>query len=278
MSDAASGERIRQFGRAFSALATELDRAITQDTRPKHLWVSGYRCGAQAGRLMLELVEHFPTAKWSGPKGAAAVLKRPIHDGNAWLYWKLFVVPWLKAKFPSRLKPEAGTYDWPMLKVDSEGRPLGHDGAPLQQVNYTDADTGQRGWKLNGEIATVVDDYDEVDAMKHLRLWAGDYVDAMRLVAETLETNLDKDDKNSDDSSNQRDIKKRLARLEQDKDKPKSQRELIREQRNNFSAPRRKKSEPWSKITEEYCKKYPKDKKANRGTLRLSFTRNEPKD
>jgi len=69
------------------------------------------------------------------------------------------------------------------------------------------------------------------------------------------------------------DVSGQIAELQKYVRKPKSKREQINEQRVKFCRPRVEKEEPWSDIYMAYYAKYPEDKKASRGALRLTWKR-----
>ena len=155
---------------AYGRIAADLERALSQDTRCKHLYITGMRAGVLAGRLALDLILKDNRPELRQLYFAAQVVKRPASDASAWWFWRMFVIPWLVAKLASRLRPEFGAYDWPRVKTDAAGKAIQHP---------------------DGRLATMCDDYDETDALKHLRLQFGDYAEACRLMSELFETPQD---------------------------------------------------------------------------------------
>jgi DNA-binding CsgD family transcriptional regulator len=167
----------------FHVVAGDFERARDQNHKPRHIFIGIYRAAIQAARLTIEAAKEdlFPGGRHL--RDWIALIKRPITDNSALGFWKTAVVPYLASQYPSRIKPNSSAFDFPEVKTDAEGRILGLDGKPLKQVRYRDPRTGLRGWRLNGEPATVVDDYDQVDHIAHLRTQATNYADACRLLA-----------------------------------------------------------------------------------------------
>ncbi|MDP6438335.1 MAG: hypothetical protein QGH74_01745, partial [Candidatus Brocadiia bacterium] len=183
---------------AFEHLAADIDLARHKSVKPKHLFVDMRRAAIQAGRLALEAAEaeailNFPDMS-KNLVGFASLLKPSVaeSDDSALGFWKMGVLPWLKAKAPNNMKPHAGAFDFPPPKTDTEGNLLGKDGRPAR-VRYFDRDgqeidratweaaaPGDRG-RVEREVASVVDDYDEADSLAHLRTQAGDYADGCRV-------------------------------------------------------------------------------------------------
>ena len=179
----------------FDRLAKGDDCASREKRKPEHLHESVQRTAVQAGHLVLKAVEADVLPDGKDLKGIAGLLRRPMTDCKALLYWRMFVLPWLAGKWPSRFKARPGAF--PRVKTNAEGRPLGKDGKPLKgrwvdkaggllkDVDVRKPPAGAR-WELDGKVATEADDKDRADVKHDLEELARDYADGCRLLGRLL--------------------------------------------------------------------------------------------
>ena len=179
----------------FEGLAREFDWARLKKLKPEHLHESVQRTAVQAGYLVLEAVKADVLPDGKALKGIAGLLHRPMTDGTALLYWRMFVLPWLAGKWPSRFKARPGAF--PRVKTNAAGRLLGKDGKPLKgrwvdkaggvlkDVDVRKPPAGAQ-WELDGEVATEADDKDRDDVKHDLEELARDYADGCPALAELL--------------------------------------------------------------------------------------------
>jgi len=171
----------------FRRLADDLDHDRKPATRPQHLSERLYRTEVQAGRLILSIVEgqHCPNVL-ENLRGLAGKLG-DRSGANVAMYWRTFVVPYLGKRHGGAFKGNAGNYAYPTVKTDAEGQPLGKDGQVLEGVEHKDEETGRTSWRLEGQMATIADDFDDADGLDYLGNRADDYANACRLLAGLLE-------------------------------------------------------------------------------------------
>ncbi len=169
---------------AFVHVAADLDRERERCTKPKHLWVNVVRAAVQCGRLVFEALDHGLLGQLTGLREFAGIFTERESDGAARCFWTFAVISTLARDRPSRIKPNAVAFDYPPVKTNAKNKALGRNGKVLRRRRYTNPKTGRRGSKLQGEIASVIDDYDEADTLAHLRVQANNYADACRTLAE----------------------------------------------------------------------------------------------
>ena len=118
----------------------------------------------------------------------------------------MLATTWLRHACPGEFRADAGAFDLPAVKTDARGRVLGKDGRPLgtlvdghpvtrqelrQLLREAEADiqAGRKpriGRLEKTEPATVLDDYDTMDCLSHLRALVLDWADACRAAARLL--------------------------------------------------------------------------------------------
>lgn len=205
------GNELRKAADTLRKASREINLAIEQCTRSRHLFIRVRRSVVQASRAVVNVVdlgfnEIWPTGSWM-----LSVLRNPndpitssatidigdFHadllslkigsgcnsdgtpaDDTAFSVWTLCICPAIRVR-QSTAKADAGAFDFSPVKTDGERRILGRDGQLLTKVEGTeDAEGGSVGWRLSGPAARVSDDYDEVDFLEHLRCQAADWADA----------------------------------------------------------------------------------------------------
>ena len=146
---------------SLEQIADELDRARTQESKPQHLRVHARRNAVKAMRQLLAAVD-----------AGASLLGFPLpfkvnaqSDDALFQAWCIFATARLRAACPSAFAADAGAFDFPPAKLDNKGK-----------VSF----------RPDGEPATVIDDYDDTDALSHMRAQAQDWADACRAAARLL--------------------------------------------------------------------------------------------
>jgi hypothetical protein len=212
-------DELRKLAAILDEVKRELNLAREQDTRSNHLHNRAWRTAVQAARAVADAVdlgffEIWPRGPWvlSGMrnpddpdrtpltiqfgewKGQVVSMKYgsgcnpdgTLRDDTAFAVWTQEICPVMRST-KTASKADAGAYDFPRLKTDDQGKILGQDGMPLEVVETTDPKTGElTGEEIDGPAATVVDDYDEADALAHLRCQAADWVDACDVAADLI--------------------------------------------------------------------------------------------
>jgi hypothetical protein len=330
-------DELRKLNATLYEAQREINLAREQSTKPEHLFVRARRAAVQAAKAVAAAVDLGFSEIWPNGWWVLSALRKPddpdrppatiqvgdfkaqmrsiklgsgcnpdgaLRDDTAFAIWVQHICPVMRSK-QTTSKADAGAFDFPSHKTDEQGRVLGRDGKPMEIVVKTDPETGEPiGSEWAGPAATVADDYDEADAMEHLRCQAADWVDACEAAICLIrkESLIAKWKPKLDDAARALnesmagfgsldDLSDAMAKADRGlyrpggddppkpkPAKPKSQREKLREQRNKFSKSRRKRGKTWEQIYTEYREKYPKDTKASPATLRLSYERNKPKD
>ena len=168
----------------FRRLSDELTRARAQEQDAGLLFEYMHRAIAQAMWIVWECIDGgYLEAKGPLTLQGRRVFHKPYALDQLILAWKLFVVPWLVSVRPGAFKPSAGQYDWPGVKHDAGGRPVGRNGAPVKWIRRVDKATGHPSFKIDQPFALVTDDLAEID---RLRAQAGDWADACTLLHHLL--------------------------------------------------------------------------------------------
>ncbi len=178
-----------QLSKKFLACAREIGRARKQSRRPKHLYVHVRRVAIRATRLVLDSADEAPFIREL--KNFSIVFKDLRPDHNVIAFWKLSVLPALRARSPSSFAADAGAFDFPKAKLDAKGRVLGRDGKPLRKTTKRDRKGRIVSGSLSGEIALITDDYDDTDTLEHLRAQALDWQNACEVLAEMARERLE---------------------------------------------------------------------------------------
>jgi len=158
--------------------ADDLRLAQRQDRRPTHLLLHGRREARQIGGLMLQVAEHHRVGPFAGLPNPSVF--RQLEERYDETYGRsgakglieplafllASVIPWLRTNCPGRVAADAGRYSWRTAKRDPE--------------------TGQAVYGPDGRTVPEIDDYDEEDALAHVRAQVKDYADAAELFAELL--------------------------------------------------------------------------------------------
>jgi hypothetical protein len=177
---------LRKLAAVLDEAKYETNLAREQSTKPKHLYIRTHRAMVQAARAVMAAVDVGftellpPSLPWKRqPDGT-------LSDTTAFTVWKILICPVMRSR-PPKAKANAGTFDFPRIKTNDEGQVVGRDGTPLVVVDRIDPTTGKVvGQYLDGEAGAITDDYDEADAMVHLRCQAADWVDACGVAANLL--------------------------------------------------------------------------------------------
>ena len=222
MADYAKG--LRKLADSVDEAKRELNLAREQSTKPKHLYIRARRAAVQATRAVAAAVDLGFSGIWPGGRWLLSAMRNPddpsrppatvqvgerkfkvrsmklgsgcapdgsLRDDTALAVWIQQVYPVMHSRLATP-KADAGKFNIPKVKTDDDGRILGRDGKPLSVVEQTDRSTGKpTGWNLQGPEARVTDDYDEADALEHLRCQAADWVDACEVAAELLRHEAD---------------------------------------------------------------------------------------
>jgi hypothetical protein len=164
----------------------EINLAREQSTKPRHLHIRTRRTVVQAARAVMAAVDVGftellpPSLPWKRQADGA------LSDATALTIWMFEICPVMRSR-KTAAKAKAGAFDFPRIKTNDEGQVVGPDGTPLVVVDKIDPTTGKvMGQYLDGEAGAITDDYDEADAMVHLRCQAADWVDACDTAAELI--------------------------------------------------------------------------------------------
>jgi hypothetical protein len=228
-------DELRKLAAILDDAKSEVDLARQQSTKLKHLYVRTRRAAVQAARAVVAAVDTGFTAVWpigswllssqrnpddpdrppitvqlGDLKGTTRSIKigsgcnpdGSIPDDTAFALWMAWMCPILLS--PQAIsKADACAFDFPKFKTDEHGRILGRDGTPLKWIEKVNPKTGeQSGWELQGPEGLVTDDYDEADALEHIRCQAADWADACAVAARLIRTEMDnfKGARNPDES------------------------------------------------------------------------------
>lgn len=172
----------------FKRIAGEFDRIVTQCQKSKHLFIQSSRTVAKAGRLLFKAIDDGVLPhRFTGLVNLAKLNANPMSDANAMGFFGLFGTAFLKSVYPERFNSNAGAFALsPKPKTDENGKLLGRHGQPVTWV--VTGEKGKPGYsaRLSDEVATVADDYDELDGLEHLRARTVDYADTCRALAEVF--------------------------------------------------------------------------------------------
>lgn len=132
------------------------------------------------------------------PDYLANVAKNFTSDQFFWC-WFFAIGSWLVLSFPSRFRERAAAWDRKQAATDETGRPIGRDGETLRLRWSKDGKPLPDGFqpktgrelagcsgRLDGEIASSSDFYDESDWLAHQRVRCEVYADACRLLSDLL--------------------------------------------------------------------------------------------
>ena len=212
-------DELRKLADTLDEAKRELNLAREQSTKPKHLYIRARRAAVQAARAVAAAVDLGFSEIWPQGWWVLSAMRNPddpdrppvtiqigewkaemrsmklgsgcnpdgtLRDDTAFAVWIQQICPVMRSRQTTG-KADAGVFDIPKVKTDDQGRTLGRDGKPLQLVAETDTETGEpAGWYLQGPVARVTDDYDEADALEHLRCQAADWVDACDVAADLI--------------------------------------------------------------------------------------------
>lgn len=212
-------DELRKLAETLDEAKRELNLAREQSTKPKHLYIRARRAAVQAARAVAAAVDLGFSEIWPQGWWVLSALRNPddpdrppatiqvgewkaemrsmklgsgcnsdgtLRDDTAFAVWIQQICPVMRSRQTTG-KADAGAFDIPKVKTDDQGRILGRDGKPLQLVEKTDPETGEpAGSYLQGTEARVTDDYDEADALEHLRCQAADWVDACDVAADLI--------------------------------------------------------------------------------------------
>lgn len=215
---------LRNLAATLDEAKQEINLARQQSTKRQHLYVRGRRSAVQAARAVVAAVDAgfydiWPPGVWilssmrnpDDPNRQPATIqsgdfKAQLHsmkvgsgcnpdgslpDDTAFALWLQSISPFMRSKRLTS-KADAGAFDFPAVKTDEQGRILGRNSKPLEHIVTIDPETGEpAGWKLNGPAAHVTDDYDDVDALEHLRCQAADWADACNIAADAIRDESD---------------------------------------------------------------------------------------
>lgn len=211
--------KLRKLADTLDEARRELNLAREQSTKLNHLVIRAGRAVIQASRVVVAAVdlgclEIWPPGQWilssmrnpNDPNrqllkiqkgdweaevgaiklGSGCNQDGTLPDDTALEIWIHQICPVMHNR-QTTAKGNAGTFDFPKVKTDDDGRIVGRDGEPLQIVEHTDPETGERtGMHLQGTAAQVTDDYDETDALEHLRCQVADWIDVCDLTADLI--------------------------------------------------------------------------------------------
>ena len=179
-------------------LATHLDEARDeirlarrQSVKPGHLNMRTRRVAVKAARAVIRATELGCDEVWETSSFIVPLLRRAanpeseLSDEVAFRLWTTFICPELRNSNRTA-EAAAGNFDFPKVKTDEKGRAVGKDGKPLQRVAKTDPTGKVIGWKLDGDLTYVTDDYDDADMLEHLRCRSADWADACNVAADII--------------------------------------------------------------------------------------------
>lgn len=208
---------LRRLATTLQEAQREINLARQQSIDPEHLRNRSRRAAVQAAQVVVAAVDLgftdiFPEGPWilsalrnpddpdrpllpfqyGDMKGQLQAIKLgsgcnpdgTLRDDTALKLWAQFICPKMRS-MQTTWKAGAGTFDFPKVKTDDQGRVLGRDGKPLQARETIDQKTGMITEALDGPPARETNHYSNDDLLEHLRCQAADWVDAC-IVAEDL--------------------------------------------------------------------------------------------
>lgn len=168
----------------FRRISNTLTRVLRQETDARLLFECMHRFAAKAMINVWACIDAgYLPAEMPLTLEGRRIFHKPYAGDVLIFVWKFHVLRWLDRLRPGALNPNVGQYDWPGVKHDSKGRPLGRDGKPVKFKRRVDKRGRQMSFKADQPFAHVTDDYPVVGL---LRAQAGDWGEAFRLLYHLL--------------------------------------------------------------------------------------------